>query len=220
MEMSRKRNKKSINWAQLFVKSILGGAFIAIGALAAGIGSQGDGLIYALIFPVGLIMLVLFNAALFTGAVTEVNDCLDKKTAWKLYAKKLGWLWLGNLVGAVAIGLLAFAVAKPATVELFQNMAGAKACTPLLILFAKGILCNILVCVAILLYRKIPNLLLLYIPIFVFVLSGFEHSIADMFVFTFAPSIDVILPLLVITGGNLVGGAAISAAWRYIQEKK
>jgi formate/nitrite transporter FocA (FNT family) len=215
-----RKPQKTLNWTQLLIKSILGGAFIALGALAAGIGSGGDGLLYALIFPVGLIMLVLFSASLFTGAVIEINDVLDKKSRWAIYAKKLLLIYLGNFIGAVAIGLLAWLVAKPATIELFQNLSAAKTCAPLLVLFAKGILCNILVCIAILLYRQHAQLLLLYIPIFVFVVCGFEHSIADMFVFTFAPSVDVLLPLLVITLGNLVGGILISTAYRYIQAKK
>jgi formate/nitrite transporter FocA (FNT family) len=212
--------KKFDKWPKLFVKSVLGGAFIALGALAAGIGSDGDSLLYALIFPVGLIMLVLFGASLFTGAVIEINDVLDKKSTWGAYAKKLILIYLGNFIGAVAVGLLALCVAKPATIELFQTMTAAKVATPLLALFAKGILCNILVCIAILLYRKHAQLLLLYIPIFVFVLCGFEHSIADMFVFTFAPNLNVLLPLLVITLGNLAGGIIISTAFRYIQDKK
>lgn len=212
--------KKNDKWAKLLVKSILGGAFIALGALAAGIGSGGDSLLYALIFPVGLIMLVMFGASLFTGVVAEVNDVLDRKSTWAIYARKLVLIYLGNFVGAVAVGLLALCVAKPATIELFQSMTAAKAATPLLILFAKGILCNILVCLAILLYRKHTQILLLYIPIFVFVLCAFEHSIADMFVFTFAPSPQVLLPLLVITLGNLAGGILISTAHRHIQDKK
>lgn len=215
-----KKVKKPVNFTQLLVKSILGGAFIALGALAAGIGSNGDGLIYALIFPVGLIILVLFNTNLFTGAVAEINDALDKKTKWSIYWKKLLLIYLGNFVGAVIIGLLAILVAKPAMIELFQNFTAAKIDTSLPILFVKGILCNILVCVAVLLYRKYSQLLLLYVPIFVFVVCGFEHSIADMFIFTFAPSASVLLPLLVVSLGNLVGGALISVAYRFIQDKK
>jgi formate/nitrite transporter FocA (FNT family) len=214
------KKQQSVDFAKLLLNSLLGGAFIALGALAAGIGSNGDGLLYALIFPVGLIMLVLFDASLFTGAVTEINDVLDKRSAWSIYLKKLVLIYFGNFIGAVAIGLLALLVAKPATVELFQNMSALKASTPLLVLFAKGVLCNILVCLAILLYRKHNNLLILYIPIFVFVLSAFEHSIADMFVFSFAPNINTLLPLAVITLGNLVGGALIATAYRYVQPKK
>jgi formate/nitrite transporter FocA (FNT family) len=205
---------------RLLVKSVLGGAFIAFGALAAGIGSGGDGLLYALIFPVGLIMLVLFNASLFTGAVTEINDILDRKSKWSLYSKKLILIYLGNFIGAVAVGLLALLVAKSTTIDLFQNMTAAKAATPLLSLFAKAILCNILVCAAVLLYRKYSQIILLFVPIFVFVVCGFEHSIADMFVFTFAPSLDLLLPLLVITIGNFLGGILISLAYRDIADKK
>lgn len=214
-----KKTSSNVNFAKLLVGSILGGAFIAAGALAAGVGSGGDNLLYALIFPVGLIMLVLFNANLFTGAVIEVNDILDKKSRWSIYTRKLLLIYFGNFIGAVMIGLLALLVAKPAVVELFQNMTAAKISTPMLVLFAKAVLCNILVCIAVLLYRKYSQIILLYIPIFVFVVCGFEHSIADMFVFTFAPSLSVVLPLLVITLGNLAGGMLIATAWRYIQAK-
>ncbi|MDR3125462.1 MAG: formate/nitrite transporter family protein, partial [Candidatus Nomurabacteria bacterium] len=147
-----------------------------------------------------------------------INDIADRKSRWSLYLKKLLLIYLGNFIGAVTVGLLALLVAKPAVIEFFQNMSAAKASAPLLTLFAKGILCNILVCIAILLYRQTANIALLFIPIFVFVLSGFEHSIADMFVFTFAPNTSVLLPLLIITLGNFVGGAVISLAYRYIKK--
>jgi formate/nitrite transporter FocA (FNT family) len=215
-----KKPADSVNFAKLLVGSILGGSFIALGALAAGIGSAGDSLLYALIFPAGLIMLVLFGASLFTGAVIEINDIVDKKSRWRLYLKKLLLIYLGNFIGAVAVGLLALLVAKPTVIELFQTMSATKASAPLPILFIKGILCNILVCVAILLYRQTANIALLFVPIFVFVLCSFEHSIADMFIFTFAPNTSVLLPLLVISLGNFVGGVLISLAYRYIKIKK
>jgi formate/nitrite transporter FocA (FNT family) len=210
---------KPINYAKLLVGSILGGSFIALGALAAGIGSGGDGLLYALIFPVGLILLVLFSANLFTGAVIEINDVLDRQSRWSIYAKRLLLIYLGNLIGALVIGVVTLAVAKPATIELFANFAAAKVSSPLLELFLKAVLCNILVCIAILLYRQHQQLLLLYLPIFVFVVCGFEHSIADIFVFSFRPLTDVLLPLLIITLGNLAGGVIISIAFRYIHKK-
>jgi formate/nitrite transporter FocA (FNT family) len=165
-------------------------------------------------------MLVLFGASLFTGVVTEINDVLDRRSSWSIYARKLLLIYFGNFIGALIVGLLALAVAKPATIELFQNMSALKVASPLLVLFAKGVLCNILVCIAVLLYRKYSNIVLLHIPIFVFVVCGFEHSIADMFVFSFAPSPAVLLPLLIITLGNLAGGALISVAYRYVQAKK
>jgi nitrite transporter NirC len=143
--------------------------------------------------------------------------------------------WIGNLIGAVVLAAILHAAGGGVLLTdgsaIFFKAVEAKMETPGVPLFAKGLLCNWLVCLAIWMAARTNNdgakLGLIFWPVFAFVASGFEHSVANMFVFalaligehpadiTFAGAVhnEVFVML-----GNLAGGAIFVGLGYWLQE--
>lgn len=179
--------KADIPKGRMFLLAILAGAFIALAGVASTIGSALLGKIAgALIFPAGLAMVVVMGSELFTGNNLMIIPALEKR----LSVKKLlaAWLvvYLGNLAGSVLIA--AMTVWAGTFDSCYENLiatAAAKTALPFGTAFLRGILCNVLVCVAVWMSMGASGpagkIGALYLPIMVFVLCGFEHSVANMF---------------------------------------
>lgn len=226
--------------------SIAAGAFIALGgityqvALAGWQGSYGAGQILGgLSFTLGLALVALAGAELFTGNTLIVMAFASQKISLRQMMANWASVWLGNAVGAVLIALLAYSAQVWAgggnLVGLKAlSIGAAKAALPFGVAFARGILANILVTLAVWAYSggrtaadKIAAMLL---PITAFVAMGGEHSIANLFFLPYALMLKAtpavaglpgapadLLPHLTLWGvgqnlvastlGNLVGGA-------------
>jgi len=227
-------------WHQTFVLGILAGAFIALGAvfytLALTDSNLGFGLsrfVGGVAFSLGLILVVICGAELFTGNNLIVMAWADKKiSAWQLL-RNWGIVYLGNFVGALGTAVLIlssgiFDLAEGAVGQTAISMASAKLELTLLEAFSRGILCNVLVCLAVWLTYAgrsvIDKIAAIILPIAAFVGLGFEHSVANMYVIPVVMmSGDVVLPindffinLAVVTAGNVVGGGGLVALvyWR------
>jgi nitrite transporter NirC len=151
---------------------------------------------------------------------------LNKTIAGRDVATSWAMTWTGNLAGCLVLGALFVAggggVVLAAQSHLMVNVAAAKMSAPALELFARGILCNWLVCLAIWTSQRMTNdtakCIAIFWCLYAFIASGFEHSIANMTIFSialFAPHPDTVTlagagwNLLWVSLGNIVSGAGI-----------
>lgn len=186
---------------------------LAIGAgLAISIGgtvylSVDNKIIGSLLFAVGLYAIVLNGLFLYTGKVGYLVDQSDKIE----YLGLLAITWLGNLAGTW-IG--AVAVLNTRIQGIRENAVGiceTKLADGPLSVFLLAIFCGILMYIAVDGFREKENPLILFICVSVFILSGFEHCIANMFYFSIAGawSLKTIVYLIIMTLGNSLGGVLI-----------
>ena len=194
-----------MKYFKTYLSGILGGACIAFGGVA--FLALESNVLGALFFTVGLFTICTLGLNLFTGKVCYVFQ------RDRAYALNLPLIWLGNLTGTMAVGLLVQATRLSANlVARAQSVCQAKLTDGWLSLFLLGVLCNIFIYIAVEGFNQNPHQIGKYLSLFfgvmVFILCGYEHCVADMFYFTVAGvwSMDTLLRLLVITLGNAVGG--------------
>lgn len=185
---------------QLFALSVLAGAFIAFGAMLSTIALAGsDGaipfgmarLIGGLAFSLGLILVVVGGAELFTGDMLMVMALASGRLALAKMLRAWAIIYMGNAVGAVGTAVLVFlsghhALGQGAIGMTALTIASAKAALPFSQTFMLGTLANVLVCMAVwatLGGRSIVDKVVVIVPpVTAFVAAGFEHSIANMYV--------------------------------------
>lgn len=240
--------KSKLPVVKMFLLGILAGAFIAFGAEASSLAAHNvtqvgiQRLIMGCVFPVGLIMVVLLGTELFTGNCMMVAAVADKRVKFAMLLRNWIVVYLGNLVGAALIVLLVSAMGQlgyssNGLAVLTIKIAAAKTGLSFGAALAGGILCNVLVCVAVLLAMAsksiIGKIAGIWFPIMAFVLSGFEHSVANMYYIPagiFASmnpayaaaaqeagvnmanlnALGFLGNIVPVTLGNIVGGAAIA----------
>ena len=179
-------------------------AGIAIGIGGAVFLSLDNKIAGALFFSLGLLTVVSNGLALFTGKVGYLP--MNKPS----YLVDLVIIWLGNYVGATLTGL-AFRLTRAQKAEKALEIVNAKLGDGLVSVFILSVFCGILMFLAVNGYKKIGDFgryLILVLPVAVFILSGYEHCVANMFYYAhalvFTPK--ALLWLLVMTVGNSVGG--------------
>ena len=242
------------NW---LVRSFMAGLFIAVGgALATVCGTGLDktlgpgfkSLIAGAVFPVGLIAIVLTGMSLFTGDTMLIPMAVfQKKTTWSKVFNAWLWVYIGNFIGSLfwayimvfgpfckgggpeltAFGINAIGIAEAKTLPYI-----AAGTIGLWSAFLKGIACNLLVNVAILLAfsskAMIGKFFGIWFPIMAFVATGFEHCVANMY---FIPA-GIMLGakvtwaqfiwwnLIPVTIGNIIGGFIFIGAVYFYSFKK
>ncbi len=190
--------KASLPVLELFILGVLAGAFIALGAIfattvAAGGGTMPYGvvrLLAGLVFTLGLILVVVAGAELFTGNNLIVMAWASRRVST---ARLLGnWtiVWIGNFVGALATAILLFASKQytfgdGAVGQTALAIGTAKTSLGFVEAIALAMLCNALVCLAVWLtygaHTTTDKILAIVPPIAAFVAAGFEHSVANMY---------------------------------------
>lgn len=220
----------------LLVLAVLAGAFISLGALLFTVVVTGSGLGFGPIrllggvsFCLGLILVVVAGAELFTG-----NNLIAMAWASRLIGTRevlRNWLlaYTGNVVGCLGMVLLVVwadiaGLGDGAVGEMAVRIARAKADLPLVEAFTRGILCNALVCLAVWMAigaRSVTDkVLAVLFPVTAFVAMGFEHSIANWFFLPFGFAVDAHdavsivgagRNILAVTVGNVVGGTLLVA---------
>jgi formate transporter len=195
----------------IFILSVLGGAFVAFGAIFATTVSAGsiavvsaDGatalsaglpygitrLLVGLVFTVGLIMVVVGGAELFTGNTLIVMAWASRKVATRAVLLNWGLAFSGNFIGAVGTAVLLFLSTQytfggGAVGLVALNTAQAKAALPFVPALMLGILCNALVCLAVWMCfgarTTMDRVVTIVPPITAFAAAGFEHSVANMY---------------------------------------
>ena len=200
--------KGNLPTQQLLLRGIMAGIYIAMGAALCTVCSTGSvggikSLIAGAVFPVGLIAIVLTGAELFTGdAMLVPMACMMKKSALSKMLKNWTFVYIGNLIGSLIwayvmfvgpfvvgsadgmaindFGFNAVTVAVGKTLTYKEaGMMGLWSC------FIKGIGCNYLVNIAIMLAitsdDMVGKFFGIWFPIMAFVSTGFEHSVANMY---------------------------------------
>lgn len=251
--------KAGLDFWTMFVLALFGGAFIAIGAvLATTVGTNGpefpyglNALLKGLIFTVGLILVIVAGAELFTGNNLILIAVLNKKVTLGKMLRNWGIVYLGNLIGALIIALIMvmskqYTFAGGAIGKTALTIANTKSGLEFWSALGLGIMCNILVCLAVWMTfsarTTAGKILAIIPPISAFVAAGFEHSVANMyfipvglFIKAFNPEFAAqagefanlswanffVKNLLPVTIGNIIGGAIfVGAAYWFIYLRK
>lgn len=238
--------KASASVKKLLFLSFLAGLEIAFAGLASTLASMnllkspetyGLGkLAQGLVFSGGLIMVVLSGAELFTGNNLMLIALFDRRIGLKKVLRNWGFVYLGNLLGSLFLALLVafsgiFKVNTGALGASFASIALSKISLDFLPAVALGLLCNVLVCLAVYMAfgaKSTPGKLLVCIfPVTFFVMCGFEHSIANMFYipagFFASETFDLFAflhNLLPVTIGNILGGLLISSIFYFSSKTK
>ena len=237
----------------MVILGILAGAFIGLGAmyyvLVVSDGSLGFALsriLGGIAFSLGLLLVVVAGAELFTGNNLIVMAWADGKLS--TFEVMRNWIVVcsANFLGAVGLALLVFLTGHTdmnggAVGKTYVAIATAKISMPFWTAFFKGILCNVLVCLAVWMTFAGRNVtdkfIAIVFPVSAFVAAGFEHSIANMFIIPLAIlhqstiaaiteigspllATDLLMNLVPVIAGNLVGGSLMVAlVYHFIYRK-
>ncbi|MET3617036.1 nitrite transporter NirC [Peptoniphilus olsenii] len=178
------------------------------------------------VFSLALSYVIFAGGELFTGNVLVMsmagfNKRIDVNSLLKVFI----FSYVGNLLGAFVISILYSSTNINSDLQsIIISMAEAKINQDFITLLFKGIMCNILVCLAVLICNRniqdIAKLIMIFWCIFPFVALGFEHSVANMTCFTLAkifnPSINIMSisnNLIPVTIGNIIGGLLVSLTY-------
>jgi formate transporter len=242
------RYKLTLAPRDLLIRGILSGAILGVATSLAltGAVSTGQPLVGALIFPVGLVMIVLLGLELITGSFALVPlPWLDREAGGASVLSNWGWVFIANLIGSVIYGaLLAIALTdmgaiEPSGVALrIVQVAEAKTTgyaafgfAGMVTVFVKAILCNWMVCLAVVLAMSttstIGKIATAWMPVFVFFAQGFEHSVVNMFVIPTGIMLGAKVTVadwwlwnqIPVTLGNLVGGFTFTGLAIYMTYK-
>ena len=242
-------NKVKLSTLQMILLGIMAGAFIAFGGFASTVASHSISnvgvakVVTAVVFPVGLMLVVICGAELFTGNSLMVASLVDKKITLGQLMKNWILVYIGNLIGSI---IVAFLISESGLLGMGGGAVGAttikiasyKAGLSVSNCISSGILCNIVVCLAVWANAAAKDVAgkvaISFFPIMAFVISGFEHSVANMYYFSmgiFAKSNEVFVQasklsseklanlnwagawgnILPVTLGNIIGGGIFVA---------
>ena len=226
--------KARLPLTSLFLLGVLAGAFIGLGALMftlvasdASLGFAAQRLLGGLVFSLGLLLVVVAGAELFTGnnliAMAWASGLVSSGEVLRNWA----WVALANLVGAAGLALLVWlsghaALNQGAVGRTVVALATAKVQLPWAEAFCRGVLCNVLVCMAVWMAfagrSVVDKAVAVVFPVTAFVAAGFEHSIANLYLFPLAMLLgaplslgDLLGNLLPVVAGNIVGGSVLVA---------
>jgi len=189
--------KANASFLTTFVLGVLAGAFIALGALLSTVVATGSNfgygvtkLLSGVAFSLGLILVVVAGAELFTGNNLITMSWVSRHISLRRLFRNWAIVYVGNLVGALSIVAMLYLAdwwkqADAAVGGTALSIAAAKASLPFTVIVFRGILANALVCLAVWLASAGRSLtdkvLAIVFPITAFVAAGFEHSIANMY---------------------------------------
>ena len=227
----------------LVMLGMLAGAFIGLGALFsvivlsdASLGFAASRLLAGLVFSLGLLLVVVAGAELFTG-----NNLLAM--AWAhgaLSTRDVLHNWVivcaANFLGAAGLAAIVYLSGHAgmnggAVGRAYLEIAAAKAALPFWTAFWRGVLCNVLVCMAVwmtLAGRSVTDkAVAVVLPVSLFVAAGFEHSVANMYLFPVATLLQAAAGapvqlswlwtnLVPVIAGNLLGGSVLVALVYYV----
>jgi formate/nitrite transporter len=247
--------KARLDIASLIMLSILAGAFIGLGAMfATTVLAGADGivpfgisrLLAGLVFSLGLVLVVVGGAELFTGNALMVMALAAKRISIFEMVRAWSIVFVGNFIGALGTAILVilsgqYLSGKGAVAAVALSIAAAKVSLPFDRALFLGILCNVLVCLAVWLSlgarSTTDKILAVMLPVSAFVAAGFEHSVANMYLIPLAvllkdwgpesllstvPSVSdelerltwsaFVWNLIPVTIGNMIGGGLLVGA--------
>lgn len=151
------------------------------------------------VFPVGLMMVVICGAELFTGNNLMTLAVLDKKVNTKKLFRNWIIVWVSNFIGSLFIVLLVYLgdLFTGDAITKTISMAEAKTSLSFMTVFIRGIMCNIIVVLSVWMVNASKDItskiFSCWFPILIFVIGGYEHCVANMF----------LLPMAMVFGGNI-----------------
>ena len=242
------RKKAELSIPKMLLLSGMAGAFIALGAVAANVVSSTienaalAKLLAGCVFPVGLIMVLIAGSELFTGNCLMFAAVLHREIRLCDMLKNWFFVYLGNFIGGFIVAALVaysgqFGFFDCAVAVTTIKAAAAKTSLSIVEALLRGVLCNILVCIAVWMSFSgttvTEKVAAVFMPVMVFVLAGFEHSVANMYYIpaglfamlndTYAAAaagiagldsltiFGMLKNLFVVSVGNILGGAGIVA---------
>lgn len=189
-------NKTSMSTKKTLFMGVMAGMFIALGAATSNTAAHDVAnvglarMISGAIFPVGLMMIVLCGAELFTGNCLIAMAVMDKRVKALAMIRNLLLVYFSNMVGGVLIAYLTYLSGNmdytggklgAYTIKIAVGKAGIDPVKGIV----SGILCNVLVCIAVLMAGAAKDIggkiWAMFFPIFAFVIGGFEHCVANMY---------------------------------------
>ena len=235
--------KANRNFKQLICLSVLAGIYIAIGAACSiimmGMSVSLDPAISkflgAIVFCVGIVSVSLGGAELFTGNIMMTMAWCNHKINALHIAKSWTLVWLFNFVGAILVAWLIgdSQIFNEHMKALLTKIVVNKADIAFYPALLRGIECNILVCLGIWLSYSAKDIsgkiLAVSFPVFVFVIGGFEHCVANMFYFPLAimfgvdiTIMEMMKNLIPVTIGNILGGGILAVFYyfAYLKERR
>ncbi len=229
------KKKCSYPLPKVLILSILAGAYLSMGAtlsIMSGFGfeaiSEGNyalnKIFMAATFPLGLILIIIMGADLFTGNTASlIPAAMTRRVSVKAVLRNWGLVWVGNFAGTLLFAYLFVHLtgvldSEPMR-EGLESVAMAKCSNTFGVTFLKGVAANWFVCLAVWMAYSSDTIMgriaTLWLPIFAFVSLGYEHSIANMFFIPMAmfQGADISVSelftsnLIPATLGNILGGA-------------
>ncbi|MGV3569365.1 MAG: formate/nitrite transporter family protein [Ramlibacter sp.] len=241
--------KARLPWAPLLMLGVLAGAFIGLGAMLsmivradASLGFAVSQLLAGAVFSLGLLMVVVAGAELFTGNNLLVLAWAEGRTGTAQVLRNWVLVCAANLAGAVGLAVLVYLsghteMAGGAVGRAVTRTALAKQALPWPEAFLRGVLCNVLVCMAVWMAMAgrsvVDKAVAVVFPVTAFIAAGFEHSIANMYLMPLAmlvqsaggaPAGEAVVTfagtaanLAAVIAGNLVGGSVlVGLAYHFI----
>jgi formate transporter len=224
----------------LLVRGFLAGALLGFATTLAFTSTlqTHTGLVGALVFPVGFVMIVLLGLELVTGnfALVPLAVCEGKTTGGAL-ASSWSWVFIGNLLGSIAYALLFTFTLAPDGELAKQLIAISEAKTlgyaklgahGMAIAVTKGVLCNWMVTLGVVMamtsQSTVGKIAAMWLPIITFFAQGFEHSVVNMFVIPAGMLLGAHVSLIdwwlwnqiPVTLGNILGGALFTGIALYL----
>ncbi len=212
--------RAALSFGSMSVLAAMAGVFVALGAMltntiaaSSNLGLGPTRLLMGIGLSTGLFLVVITGAELFTGNNLMVIGLLDHQITVRQLVRNWISVYLGNFIGALAVVLVVFwsrwwEIADFSFGAAALTNAHAKIDLGLGTVFARGILANVFVCLALWLATAgrslIDKLVAVVLPISAFVAGGFEHSVADMY---FVP-----IGMLVSGQSEVAAAAGLSAA--------
>ena len=224
----------------LLMLGVLAGAFVGLGSMLFVIVRADPGLGFAaaqigggLVFSLGLVLVTVAGAELFTGNNLLAMAWADRRIGTRDVLRNWALVCLANFAGAAGLAVLVFAsghtgMGEGAVGRTVARIAWTKQELPLHEAFLRGVLCNVLVCMAVWMAMAgrsvVDKVVAVVFPISAFVAAGFEHSIANMYLMPLAMLVQAAGPvpgvgavtwggmfanLAVVIAGNLVGGSVL-----------
>ena len=227
--------KAELAFLPTMMLAILAGAFIALGAAFytlvitnSGFGFGPARLLGGMAFSLGLILVVVGGAELFTGNNLIVMAWADGKVTHSGLLRNWGIVYVGNFIGVMGTAVLVslsgiLGLGDGGVAMTAIGIAESKLALPPSEAFVRGILCNVLVCLAVWLCfaarTVVGKVVAIIFPVSAFVALSFEHSIANMYLIPIAALagadtitlMGFLTNLIAVTIGNIIGGSALVA---------
>ncbi len=237
-------NKAALPVKDLLIRGFLSGALLGFATSLAftATAQTNTPLVGALVFPVGFVMIVLLGLELVTGSFATVTlAAVDGRRSWGRVLTNLSWVFVANLAGSVAYGILLYVALTSMGTEAPSGIAlkiisiaeakttgyAAHGTAGLVTVFVKAVLCNWMVCLGVVMaltsHSTLGKIAAMWLPILTFFGQGFEHSVVNMFLIPTGMLLGAKVSFsdwwlwnqLPVTLGNFVGGFLFTGLFLY-----